>query len=308
MKTICFPATSSIHLARQKLLLHELKKYFRVDIWIPKEEKGGMSTNSILYFIQFNNYLNGKNFDYAIIRGDRYELLPITAACVYRGISVIHIEGGDTSGVIDNRIRRSITMLADIHFATNKESYTRLISQGTDPDLTFNLGSLDVEFAIKVKKKSIKGTKGTKGIAGGRYLFVAYHPIENEDEEELEKALSYFKGYDIIRVKSNKDYGRGYGNEEFTPEDYINLMRGAKCCIGNSSSLIKEASVLEVPVVLIGDRQKNRLLPSNVLHIPCTKEKIKLGIQFQLQNKYDKDLTYYHKDTSKSIAKKIKEL
>src|SRR3990167_1785361 len=108
-KRICFPATSKIHLARQQLLLKELKKHFEVDVWIPKEETGGMSINSIFYSIQFNNYLVKNKFDYAIIRGDRYEMLPLAALCVYRRIPIIHIEGGDLSGVIDNKIRHAIT-------------------------------------------------------------------------------------------------------------------------------------------------------------------------------------------------------
>ena len=299
MKKIIFPATNRVHNSRQKLLISELKKYFEVDVWIPKEETGGMSINSIFYSIQFNNYLVKNKFDYAIIRGDRYEMLPLAALCVYRRIPIIHIEGGDLSGVIDNKIRHAITHLADYHFTTNKESQRRLINMGMDIERVWNYGSLDVEFADKVKPKKLKE---------GKYIFVAYHPIEGEDENKLDKALETFKENAIIRVGSNKDYGRGYGDETFTPEDYINLMRGASCCVGNSSSLLKEASVLGIGVVLVGDRQHSRLPPHNVVHVPCETNNIIKGIIFQMQNKYKKDLTYFKKDTSKQMTKKLKEI
>ena len=40
MKNIIFPVTNRVHLARQKFLIQELKKYFNVDVWEAKEEKG----------------------------------------------------------------------------------------------------------------------------------------------------------------------------------------------------------------------------------------------------------------------------
>src|SRR3990167_819013 len=300
MKKICFPATSKIHLARQQLLLKELNKHFEVDVWILKEENGGMAINSIFYAIQFNNYLIKNNFDYALIRGDRYELLFLTAICAYRGIKIIHLEAGDVSGVIDNKIRNAISYLADYHFATNNEALRRLINMGLPMDKVWNYGSLDVEYASKVKPK--------KKIRNKSYIFVPYHAIEDEDEEEIKKALGNFKNYAIIRVKGNADYNKEYPAETYSPEDYINLMRYASVCVGNSSSLLKEASVLGVGVVLIGDRQYARLPPKNVVQVPCQKDNILKAISYQMQNKYEKDLTYYQSQTSVKITKKLKEI
>ena len=299
MKKLIFPATSQIHLQRQQLLLQELSKHFKVEVWIPKKEEGNMSVSSIFYAIQFNNYLNGKEFDYALIRGDRYELLFLTAICTYKGIPIIHIEAGDVSGVVDGKIRHAISQLADFHFATNKEAERRLINMGLSMESIYNFGSLDVEFASKVKPKKLNDKP---------YIFVAYHGIEGEDEKELDKALAKFKDSAIIRMKGNGDYGKGYQAESYSPEDYINLMRGASVCVGNSSSLIKEASVLGVGVVLVGDRQYQRLPPRNVVQVPCKEENITKAILYQMQNKYEKDLTYYQKDTSKQITKKLKEI
>jgi UDP-N-acetylglucosamine 2-epimerase len=299
MKKLCLPVTARPHLARQQLLIEELKKHFTLDIWEPKQQNSSMSVNSILYAVEFNNYLAGKDYDGIIIRGDRYEMLGLALVGVYKGFKIIHIEGGDESGVIDNKVRHAITHLSDFHFCTNEESHKRLIHMGVATYKVWNFGSLDVEFAAKVEKKNLRDKP---------YILVAYHPIPTEDEKELEKALQYFDTYDKIKVGSNKDYGKEYGTEQYSPEDYINLMRGAEVCVGNSSSLIKEASILGVGVVNIGDRQNNRLKPKNVLDVPCETQKIVLGISFQINITHPKDETYYQKDTSKKITSKLKQI
>lgn len=279
-----------------KLLLVELSKQFEVDVWEPKERTGDMSSNAILYAIEFSNFLVDKDYDAIILRGDRYEVLGLAMVASYKGLKIVHIEGGDLSGdVIDSKVRHAITHLSDYHLATNEESHQRLIAMGTSPNRTFNFGSLDVEFANEVKPEKLKDKP---------YILVAYHPILNEDEEELDKALDIFK-CDIIRIGSNKDADRTYGNEEFSPEDYINLMRGAKVLVGNSSSLIKEASILKKGVVLVGDRQSRRFMPYNVVQVPCKEDNIIKAIHFQWQSKYEKDLTYYQPQTSKRICKQL---
>jgi UDP-N-acetylglucosamine 2-epimerase len=44
------------------------------------------------------------------------------------------------------------------------------------------------------------------------------------------------------------------------------LLANSKIAIGNSSSFVRDASILGIPVVLIGDRQKGRETGDNVLH------------------------------------------
>lgn len=73
MKKILFPATARPHLARQKLLMKELSKFFIVDIWEPRTiQTTDMAAYAILCAIEFNNYIKGKEYDYAILRADRF--------------------------------------------------------------------------------------------------------------------------------------------------------------------------------------------------------------------------------------------
>jgi len=293
MKTICFPSTSRVHLARQRLLITELEKYFRVDVFTPKSRKDEMAIDALQCASEF---VEQDMPDALLARGDRYEILPIVTMAAYRRIPIIHIEGGDLSGAIDNRVRYAITHLSDYHFCTNEESHQRLIQNGVSTDKVWNFGSLDVEFAKSTRNRRIKG---------GDYIMIAYHPIPEEDVYEVEKAT---RGFRQVSVVSNKDYGKKYGKELYSPEDYINLMRYAKCLVGNSSSFLKEASILGVPVVLVGERQNRRLLPKNVLNIPCESGIIREAIRFQMKRKFEPDMTYYQPNPSKRIANKIKEI
>ena len=52
--------------------------------------------------------------------------------------------------------------------------------------------------------------------------------------------------------------------KNFTPEDYLKLVKNSECLIGNSSSGIRECSYLGIPFVNIGNRQNNREIGNNV--------------------------------------------
>jgi len=67
-------------------------------------------------------------------------------------------------------------------------------------------------------------------------------------------------------------------------EEYGNLLQRAKALVGNSSSGIHETSSFKVPTVNIGDRQKGRLRPENVIDVSNDVEAIKRGIHTALQD------------------------
>lgn len=300
MKTILFPCTNRVHLARQKLLLEELEKHFNVVV-VEREPSGGdmaeKADDACSFFLQ---KLRDIKPDLLLARGDRFEILPIVMLASYMGIPIAHIEGGDLSSVIDGKVRHAISHLSDYHFPTNEDARQRLARMGIPEDRIWNFGSLDVEFATKVEPKRLKE---------GPYILVAYHPIDGEDEEELSEALKEFESdYEIVVVSSNSDYGRKYGSQSYTPEDYINLIRFASCCAGNSSSFFKEASIFGIPVVNIGARQSGRLRTHNITDVSCQYDEIGHAITSTSLLPRESDFTYYQPGTAKTITNKIREI
>src|SRR3990167_3027983 len=143
MKRILFPYTNRTH-ARNQLLLNLLKEDFDVHITTYGEKDMPMANVAVDITNKFKKALEIKP-DLVLIRGDRFELLPVAMLCAYSGFKMAQIEAGDLSGVIDNKVRYAISHLSDYHFNTNEASEARLSMMGF-PNV-YNCGSLDVEYA-----------------------------------------------------------------------------------------------------------------------------------------------------------------
>ena len=262
-----------------------------------------MAVSAIFYAIEFNNYLAGKSYDAVIIRADRYELLMISAVCAYRGIPIVHQEGGADSGVkvIDTKVRDAISQLADIHLVTDEQAEKRLIFLGASPKTVFNVGSFDVSYAKSINpKRMIKED----------YILCLFHSIPGEDEKAFYKTIKEFEPqYKIIGIKSNSDYKESISTEEYSPEDFISLLYYAKCVLGNSSCICKETSILGTPSVLVGGRQGNRITGRNVLKVPFDEYEIKRAVEYQLAHKrYELDMIYYQPDMEIKTCEILKKM
>ena len=75
-----------------------------------------------LSIIELSNILKNNKPDLVVAIADRYENLSIAISASYMNIPVAHIQGGETTGSIDEKVRHAITKLSDIHFVSTKES------------------------------------------------------------------------------------------------------------------------------------------------------------------------------------------
>lgn len=366
-RKICFPITSRVHYARQKLLLEKLLKHKDVDLqlvaggsvlldkygerFLPAIEKAGFKIKDVLYNViegghhvamartagltalEFSNSLHRLNPDIVLIRGDRFEQLALAMSAAYLNKTIAHIEGGDLSGTIDESVRHAITKLSHIHFVTNEDSRKRVIQMGEHPDSVHNVGSLDIEFAASIAQKNKGEVVNVTGVGAHidiakPFLVVMQHPVTTEKNNQ-EHTEELFKAIDELKMPTvwfwpNSDAGtheiakvirvwrERVGSEnhhirfvtDLLPEDFIGLLRSAKCLIGNSSSGIKECSYLGTPVVNIGTRQQNRLRGPNVLDVGCGKKEIKDAILRQLEHGVYPPASLYHQlKTSEKITK-----
>ncbi|MCA9478558.1 MAG: UDP-N-acetylglucosamine 2-epimerase (hydrolyzing) [Nanoarchaeota archaeon] len=284
--------------------------------------------------------------DIVVVRGDRYEIMAPVLSSVYLNIFVAHIEGGDVSGTVDETIRHSITKLSNLHFPTNNDSYKRVLSLGESKDLVFDVGSLDVEF-IKLNNEKItmkpfhlfeknKDYSGSKGIGpridlNNPYLVVQFHPVTFEYDSMEKQTLELLSALKEINMQTiifwpNTDSGsdkiemvyRKFIDRELNdhkihfyrnlhPLDFLSLINGSSCFIGNSSSMIKEGSYLGIPCVNIGSRQEGRLKSDNVLSTPVNSKDIIDAIKKQLNHGvYVSSHLYGDGETSKKIVSVLK--
>ena len=77
---------------------------------------------------------------------DRFETLATAVAASYLNIPLVHVQGGEVTGSIDEKVRHAITKLADLHFVSTEKAAERVTRMGEQPERVFVTGcpSIDV--------------------------------------------------------------------------------------------------------------------------------------------------------------------
>ena len=93
--------------------------------------------------------------DAVLTIADRHETIATAIAARYMNITLIHTQGGEVTGSVDNSVRNAISMMADYHFPATDKSKKRLIKMGIENKYIYNYGcpSLDILTRINFGKK-----------------------------------------------------------------------------------------------------------------------------------------------------------
>ena len=208
-------------------------------------------------------------YDLAIVHADRFENLGFAVACSYCFIPLLHTEGGEESGQIDNKVRNAITSLADYHCAASELAYKKLICRGYNAIFA---GSPAIDYLRKRGHTSCKRD----------YVLAVFNPSDTDDYTEFVGAMA--KISEVSRVfwippandpgwrEIAKDLHRLsnlFLMDKLLPSEYYDLLSRARVLVGNTSSGIKEGCYLGIPYILVGDRQIGREVGPNVTRVPC---------------------------------------
>ena len=71
--------------------------------------------------------------DIVLIIGDRYEALSAALAAAYMNLPILHLQGGEVSGSIDESARHCISKLSQFHYPATKRSAENLVRMGERP-------------------------------------------------------------------------------------------------------------------------------------------------------------------------------
>jgi UDP-N-acetylglucosamine 2-epimerase/N-acetylmannosamine kinase len=247
--------------------------------------------------------------------GDRYETMATAIAASYMNIPLVHIQGGEVTGNIDEKVRHAITKLADLHLVSNEDAKQRLIKLGEYEDKIFVTGCPSIDLAKEVAEKSELdfdpcekyGGVGPYINTNEPYLVVMQHPVTTEFAEVKNQAEMLIKVISQLNIPTfwfwpNPDAGsdgtsnalRTFREENPTNKfrffknmegkDFLKLLYHSKCLIGNSSVGIRECSFLGVPVVNIGTRQNRRVRGVNVKDVDFDETKLLEVINLQLKS------------------------
>lgn len=253
--------------------------------------------------------------DVVVTVADRYETLATAAAAAYMNIPVAHVQGGEVTGSIDEKVRHAVTKLSNLHFVSTKKAAERVIRMGEDPETVFVTGCPSIDLAAEILSnpaldfdpiEKYGGVGSDIGISDG-YLVALQHPVTTEYEEarrHVWETLSAIKALDVptLWFWPSVDAGSdGISNgirafreiesptnirffKNMTPTDFLRLIYNSQCIVGNSSVGIRECAFLGVPAVNIGTRQAGRERGRNVIDVDYRRDEIGEAIRYHLKN------------------------
>ena len=268
-----------------------------------------------LGLVELTTVLDNLGPDIVVTVGDRYETLATAAAGAYMNIPVAHVQGGEVSGSIDERVRHAVTKLSDVHLVSTERAREYVIRMGENPDQVFLTGGPDIDLAAAIAADpgfdfdpfDEYGGVGERFPLDDGYLVVAQHPVTTEYGEALDHVTETLYAVDSLGMPAlwfwpNVDAGsdgtskgiRVFRERErpalmhffrnMPPESFLRLVVGSKAVVGNSSMAIRECSYLGVPAVDVGDRQAGRERGANVLNVPYERRAIADAIRRQVEN------------------------
>ncbi|OIQ49239.1 GDP/UDP-N,N'-diacetylbacillosamine 2-epimerase (hydrolyzing) [Pseudodesulfovibrio hydrargyri] len=228
--------------------------------------------------------------DLLVVLGDRYELLPICSAATMLNIPIAHISGGDiTEGAVDDAIRHAVTKLAHLHFPGTERSAKVLRQLGEDESRIFVVGEPGLDNFNRLDCLDRETLGRDLGMAPDRkWVLLTYHPETRTGGDDSAVLANIFhvldqqEGIQVMMTYPNADPGSGrivdlmrekhaerpdrYRLEKSLGQlRFISILKQAWCMVGNSSSILFEAPSAKLPAILVGDRQKGRLSPVNVI-------------------------------------------
>lgn len=251
--------------------------------------------------------------DAVVTVADRYETLANAVAASYMNIPVVHVQGGEVTGSIDEKVRHAVTKLANLHLVSTEMARERVIRLGEEPDTVVLTGCPSIDIAAEVAAQpgldfdpfeKYGGVGAVSDLSRG-YLVVMQHPVTTEYEEarqqvdatlhavqEIGLPVLWFwpnvdagsdgtsKGIRVFREREKPEQFHFFRN--MFPEDFLRLLCGASAIVGNSSVAIRECSYLGVPAVNVGSRQQGRERGRNVLDVDHDRAAIAAAIRTHL--------------------------
>ncbi len=263
-----------------------------------------------LGIVELATVFNDLKPDMVVTIADRYETIATSIAAAYMNIPLVHVQGGEVTGSIDEKTRHANTKLADIHLVSCQNARDRVIRMGEAPDTVFVTGCPSIDLAkqalsddtgnIAALVQNYTGV-GAPVDAIKPYLVVMQHPVTTAHDDaraHMQTTLEavHQSGHQALWFWPNVDAGsdatsgairsfreqhpamNAHFYKNMAPMDFLSLLINSRGIVGNSSVAIRECSYLGVPAINIGSRQNRRDRGRNVVDVEHTREAIAAAI------------------------------
>jgi UDP-hydrolysing UDP-N-acetyl-D-glucosamine 2-epimerase len=285
----------------------------RVFIVLEGETPTAMAKSTGLGLLELATVFDNLKPHIVVTVADRYETLATTVAAAYMNIPVAHVQGGEVTGSIDEKVRHAVTKLSDLHLVSSQPAAERVIRMGEEPRTVHNTGCPSIDLAVEMLRhpdidfepvSRYLGLGAPMDLSDG-YIVVMQHPVTNEYDvarQQITETLHavhkqnlptlWFwpnvdagsdgtsRGIRVFREQEHPEHIRFFKN--MPPTEFLKVLYHSRCLVGNSSVGIREASFLGVPVVNIGTRQTGRDRGRNVMDVDYCRDQIGCALTRQL--------------------------
>ncbi len=311
----------------------------RVHMVLEGENLTSMAKTTGLGVLELATVFDNLKPDLVVTIADRYETMATAVAASYMNIPLAHVQGGEVTGSVDEKVRHAVTKLANLHFVATEKAADNVIRMGEDPDTVFVTGCPSVDLAAETLRNPALtfnpfaryGGVGVEVDLSDGYLVVMQHPVTTEYEQARQHVFETLYavrdlGLPTLWFWPNVDAGsdgtskgirtfrelESPANIHFFknmhPPDFLALIYNSLCLVGNSSVGIRESSFLGVPVVNIGSRQAGRERGANVVDVVYERGAITEAIQHHMRNgRYPSASIYGDGQAGEYIARLIAE-
>jgi len=271
-----------------------------VDILFASNTKEGMARSVGLATLEFAPIFSRCKPDVILLLGDRGEMLAAATAALYLNIPVAHLHGGEFSGTVDDIVRRAITKMSYIHFASTRDHARTIIKMGEPANRVFPVGAPAIDTIRTLRPIPSHVLFKRYGLRGARPVGVfVMHPDTSDPTPPMSQvgtAIDGVRSFEgtLVILGANADAGGREFNlslrqlaagkaetlyqESFSHTEYLSWLAAADVLIGNSSSGIIEAASFGLPVVNIGGRQNGRQRSGNVIDVPYDAARVRRAI------------------------------
>uniref|UniRef100_A0A673GZC3 Bifunctional UDP-N-acetylglucosamine 2-epimerase/N-acetylmannosamine kinase-like n=1 Tax=Sinocyclocheilus rhinocerous TaxID=307959 RepID=A0A673GZC3_9TELE len=278
------------------------------------EDEAAMVESVGLALVKLPDVLQRLAPDILLVHGDRFDALALATAAALMNIRILHLEGGEVSGTIDDSIRHSISKLAHYHAVCTRSAERHLISMCEDHSHILLAGCPSYDKLLSAHQRDdytdiIKTWIGDD-VKEQNYIVALQHPVTTDIQNSIKiyelmldalisfnkRTLILFPNIDagskemvrVMRRKGIEQHPNFCAVKHVPFDQFIQLVAHAGCMIGNSSCGVREAGAFGTPVINLGTRQTGRETGENVLHVrdADTHNKIYHALELQFGKRY----------------------
>lgn len=284
----------------------------RVSMVLEGEDLTAMAKTTGIGLLELPTVFGNLRPDVVVSIADRFETMATAVAAAYMNLPLCHLQGGEITGSIDEKVRHAITKLADLHLVCTDKAAANVERMGEDPGRIFVTGCPSIDIAREVLEggpeldfdpfEKYGGVGAPVDLNEHGYLVVLQHPVTTEYEQARTHVTETLHAVHALGLPTlwfwpNVDAGadgtsgaiRSFREIEkpknihffknMTPEDFLRLLYNSRGIVGNSSVGIRECSYLGVPAVNIGSRQFGRERGINVIDVDYDRKEITAAIR-----------------------------